>query len=54
VKLPAKVLAAGLTPPQLALVTLVFVFTLVGALGLAFALRRWNRRHPILNSISRR
>ena len=34
----------GLTPPQLAAVGAVFIVTLIGAILLAWALRRYNRR----------
>ena len=37
-------LIAGLTPVQIALVTGVFVFTLIGAILLALVLKRWNAR----------
>jgi hypothetical protein len=37
----------GLTPTQIAVVTAVFVFTLLGALALAFALRWWNQHKRV-------
>jgi hypothetical protein len=40
-----KLLCRGLTPPQIAAVAFVFLFTLLGAAALAWALVRWNKRH---------
>lgn len=34
----------GLTPPQIAAVGAVLIVTLIGALLLAWAFRRWNNR----------
>lgn len=39
-----KRMLCGLTPPQAAAVVAVFFVTLIGALLLAWAFRRWNGR----------
>ncbi len=35
---------AGLTPVQASIVLAVFIFTLIGAIAVAYAFRRWNCR----------
>ena len=37
-------LKCGLTPTQIACVLALFVFTLIGALALAWGFRKWNSR----------
>jgi hypothetical protein len=39
-----KRLTMGLSPAQCAIVLGVFAFTLIGAIAVAFAMRRWNAR----------
>lgn len=38
-------LTLGLTKPQIALVSGIFIFTLIGAIIAAWGMRRWNLRN---------